>query len=715
MQVATNESPSAQSHGDRGDDESPPSAKRRKKGHSMEALLAREVGLMRDGAGNTSASFVGSASGIHFIRSVYGAIGSPEADRTSPDANLVPGEDDRLASGTSSGGHKLIWNASEVQPLGSDSSSDQISFDDLVEWTASYFDNWHPAFPLLHAPTILAMFESMVKNDASRHIAWEKTIIKAIVSLSLADQRQSYRPVSKSVPRSLVFSSFDDALLEIQPALTRPATITGLQAVACVQLFLVSMLRLNAASRLGGLIVQMAFQLGLHRCPMRYQSFSSEDQQLRKRLFWSIYCIERYICQALGLPLTIRDADVDVCHLNKEQHHFPTQKRPGPTVMNGTAAQNSSEPFDRRLQLLVFLAEHAQLRGSIIELRNKRVEERDKSPDTAVFINARLISWWNEVEDFLDQQEFDDTSTSSLHKVILESLKHESVIMLNRPLLALPKSTASYAGAIHACIGAAKSLLTTLHSLVHRTPSNNQPIPHVPMMWPSFTWATWMSAFIVLYGAAEGKVTTQVASRNVDKSLKILEQLAKRGSVWPEACAVAIEDLRSILTHHKGPATTPTPLSGNSNDYSNPTQVRPQPSAHAPIGERPYFDRTSNSNAIVAQVSPNSDVPHMQHSSSRGPVSSFGAYSAPAPDENGGASGIHEMRPSNSRQGTEAFHNMQDSLLTDFTTSQTWANPSFLTKNVQPLAFGGLDPFQGFDIPFWFGQDNYVAYMGSNP
>ncbi len=25
----------------------------------------------------------------------------------------------------------------------------------------------------------------------------------------------------------------------------------------------------------------------------------------------------------------------------------------------------------------------------------------------------------------------------------------------------------------------------------------------------------------------------------------------------------------------------------------------------------------------------------------------------------------------------------------------------------------GLDPLQGFDIPFWVGQDNYATWMGS--
>jgi hypothetical protein len=42
-------------------------------------------------------------------------------------------------------------------------------------------------------------------------------------------------------------------------------------------------------------------------------------------------------------------------------------------------------------------------------------------------------------------------------------------------------------------------------------------------------------------------------------------------------------------------------------------------------------------------------------------------------------------------------------------------NIEFLPKDVPPFSFGDVDPFQGFDIPFWLGQDNYAAWMGSGP
>lgn len=87
------------------------------------------------------------------------------------------------------------------------------------------------------------------------------------------------------------------------------------------------MLRLNAASRLGGLVIRMALQLGLHRCPARFPSFSAGEKEHRQRIFWSLYGIDRFICQSMGLPLSLHDDDVDVCYLSMERHsgdHHPT-------------------------------------------------------------------------------------------------------------------------------------------------------------------------------------------------------------------------------------------------------------------------------------------------------------------------------------------------------------------------------------------------------
>jgi hypothetical protein len=275
---------------------------------------------MRSFRGDKFSGFVGSASGIYFIRSVYGAIRELGTDAPitidTPASDVVPGEDDQLPTVLPYTSDRL-WKDNEITSR----PCSYISYETFVELSGSYFANWHMLFPFLHAPTVLAYFEQLPSlTESSTAQDLKLVIVRSIMSISLADQRQAGHRYKLQYPTDLVFSSYDSAVDSLQHVLTRPTSVLGLQAAIGVQLFLMSMLRLNAASRLGGLINRMAVQLGLHRCPARYTSFTAAEKELRQRVFWSLYTIDRFICQSMGLPLGINDDDVDVCFPNAEHH-----------------------------------------------------------------------------------------------------------------------------------------------------------------------------------------------------------------------------------------------------------------------------------------------------------------------------------------------------------------------------------------------------------
>ncbi|KAI4718735.1 hypothetical protein E4T48_04999 [Aureobasidium sp. EXF-10727] len=373
-------SPSYRAHGTA--DEPPSKRQRRVSGDRQQ----REIGLMRQGDGANVPSFVGSSSGIHFVRSVYNALAKSRVHvpPQTPDQNIVPGEEDQLDEAVPYSS-KNLWSQEESNTV--DFGLPTFDFDDLQTWSESYFENWHAAYPFVHAPTILEYLEQHVRPATLLGLYQQRsprfTMIRSIMSIALADRRQSGRTFEKPLPASLVFTSFSEAMESVQDMLFKPSSIDALQAVVSVQLFLVSMLRLNGASRLGGMIVRMAFQLGLHRCPTRYAGFNLEQAGLRRRLFWTIYCIDRYLCQSLGLPLTIRDDDVDVCYFDEEKH----------------TANNSHRPvMDDRLRTLNFLTKHASIKGQIVELRNKSIHQRTANRDLATLIQARIGKWANDLQ-----------------------------------------------------------------------------------------------------------------------------------------------------------------------------------------------------------------------------------------------------------------------------------------------------------------------------
>ncbi|KAF3044267.1 hypothetical protein E8E12_001901 [Didymella heteroderae] len=595
-----------------------PSKKRRISMHPP-----REVGLMRSVPGDKLSSFVGSASGIYFIRSVYGAIRgahpTTSAQTETPESDHVPGEDDYLPSSAPNAPGR-IWRDEETiqRPLSG------VTFQDLVEWSGSYFANWHPFYPYLHAPSILEYLEKIPQlneevNDGAPN--FQMTILRSIMSISLADRRQSQALAAAQYPTELVFQSYDDAVDCLQHVLTRPTTLLSLQAAISVQLFLVSMLRLNAASRLGGMIIRMALQLGLHRCPARFPSFSVGEKEHRQRIFWSLYSVDRFICQSMGLPLSLHDDDVDVCYSTAERH-------PG-----------NQHPPDDRLRLISLIARQYTIRGQIIELRNKSLHYVEKDPDKAIAITARLSHWWNDVEDFHDT---DGDQSASL-------------------------------------------------------------------LWPSCTWAVWISTFILFHAASSHHVSDGIVSRLADKALDVLHHLARRGSVWPEASATAVRDLRDRITRR------PTRHPGSSHPPIG-MEIRGERASDGPAMSR----HCTSSSGLMPQAAESAAEPSRTASSTGLPQEITNSYGIqPA----AGGSNDHDNRfrqgvntlavPENAESFTAASPMPQQSInipVFDFGNSE-WTDfmqASDTFDSSIPLSqVDSMDPYIGFDIPFWLGQDQY--------
>ncbi|KAL4975176.1 fungal-specific transcription factor domain-containing protein [Aspergillus desertorum] len=488
---------------------------------------AHELGVMRKFTdnGSESASFLGSSSGIHFIRIVYNVFARRSAhlkqpQQTSKDAQ-VPGEDDQLHQQ-----YPDLWLPHE---LNLQTNTPLPTFETLVQWTRPYFENWHPIFPFLSGPAFLIILEHLSRDGFSNLSAADGILVRSIISISLMDRRQTkLSSIENPVPAALVFRSVHQAMESLYTLLCSPPTVPILQAAFGVQLFLTSLLRLNAASRVGGIIIRTAFHLGLHRCPVRF-SFSSPEIATRRRLFWSIYCLERYLSQALGIPLGIKDDDIDVCYPNAEIH--------------------SSMDEDHRLRLLGHLAKFASLRGRIIELRNKSIIHRKDSLDATQALHGELTHWWNDVYDDVYPLRDDDADTAAptpiapFHRILLIVFRHEAIISLNRPLLATEAASPEYRTALQICIESSRSLLTTLRQYLAEASGSS-----VPLIWPSFTWAVWMSCLILIYAAWEGQFPAASASRYAKSGLAILKHLSHRGNTWPQTCIEAIRDLDSALT-----------------------------------------------------------------------------------------------------------------------------------------------------------------------
>ncbi|KAH8586033.1 fungal-specific transcription factor domain-containing protein [Bisporella sp. PMI_857] len=569
------------------------------------ASSPQELGHMRPSLMKGSSSFVGSGSGIYFVRTVQSSFArNYRQDSEAIDDELVPGEDDRLQTNGPPGS---LWYPDEIT---TNQPSDSVSFDDLVRWSQPYFNNWHPPFPFLYAPSVLGLMEKISNHGIDSLSMVDTIVVRSVLSISVADRRQMLPDKQALVPSNLIFNTIDDAISCLTPIVIQPSTFASLQALMSIQVFLVSMLRLNAASRIGGLILRMAFHLGLHRCPSRYKQFSSADVDMRRRLFWAIYSLERYLSQSLGLPLDLKDDDIDVCFPDKELH------------AEGQEADNIHS-HDPRLLLPAFLARHGRIKGLILELRHKALVHRTTDPEEVAFVDAEISKWWNEAQDLVDphysfsehseQGHGDQVLLKDSHKLLLIVQKHESTILLNRPVITSGYNTLLFSVAMQKCIGASKQIVSKVYQHLHdgketmafdgRT--NN------PLFWPGFTWCIWMSGLILLYAASEGHYSVHIAQREADRCVKILEVLSLRGNFWPGACASALKDLQNALTK-KIPIRTPS----QSVNTQQRTMETPDSHLHGVSSRLSQSQRTELTSTTVASQTYAS--PSMPYSESNG-------------------------------------------------------------------------------------------------
>jgi hypothetical protein len=166
--------------------------------------------------------------------------------------------------------------------------------------------------------------------------------------------------------------------------------------------------------------------------------------------------------------------------------------------------------IDRRLRLLDFIARESRLRGEIIELRNKSVHYVQRDPGQATAIAAQLAHWWNAVEELNDADVSQRLSPYNL--AILTLLKHESMISLHRPILAASHRGVDYDAALQLCIGSARSIITLLHTAIGNK-EDSHGNSDLCLLWPSCTWAIWISTFTLFYAANNHQLPHTVVTK----------------------------------------------------------------------------------------------------------------------------------------------------------------------------------------------------------
>jgi len=448
--------------------------------------------------------FIGSSSGVHFIKLVRAvcadaSVASHSTPSKSDDIrteDVLGGNDDesdttdRYSSLPSQTAQPVRVTASLSHDFRDipDMNSQLPSQLEAQNMAIQYFESWHPLLPFLYGPIFMQDLNDLYRGTSREHRPAQVPSRKVCDAFLLRCLFATVNPDQSSISPS-------DTLAVVGQLASQNDLLT-IQAVLMAQLRCVSAMALRAASSHSGLLSRLLLHAGLHRCPFRYEQLDSGLKDLRKRIFWSAYILDRYLSQALGLPPTIADSDIDVCAPGcPELHSSALPVTPsGTTEVPRSGCSSDSPCLDKQEFLLAHLVTHAQLVSRVLEVFHKSIHVRTVETDKVLSIRADANKWFNSLPHWpprpgrpvLDHLDREVKREQTKFIPFLHVLYQQLLIAIHRPYLSLPRTSAEYGNSIQLVIRAARQTILLLSEVAE-------------LFWPGYLASAWMSGLVLIY------------------------------------------------------------------------------------------------------------------------------------------------------------------------------------------------------------------------
>ncbi|KAI0157373.1 hypothetical protein GGR57DRAFT_64993 [Xylariaceae sp. FL1272] len=586
--------------------------------------LVQERGSLRT-SGDSRSQFIGSSSGVYFVNRVrqafaqsYGRWNSVAPQWTgnpSPEECILTDENadsDAGSPGHPSDGVAVRNSGIRASSAPGPSHRQKIPLelgsppplDVAKRLFMDYFQTWHRFFPFVSGLEVGTDLEKLYSGLLSDHDPWglntqgnpDRSGLGHGQSSCLARfaiLQSVFNLAALHSTIGLPVKSRIDNPVDLMPSLLHLAIkgdIASIQALFALELLLVARMSLRTAATLAGALSRVVFLAGLHRCPVRYVALSADQSNIRKRLFWCVYVLDRYLSQALGHPLEILDSDVDVCSLAGPELHrqiplHSTNPNPdnAPSEEEHQQVDQSQEDStggrDDRNLILAYEVDYYRLSGRALELFHKSIHVRSLDPNTVLSLRTDLDMLWNslpsEIQDSVargeDGRPPSDVRDTKFDVPAFFGLLHSQLrLLINRPWLALDPTTAEFQSTLQICVGISRDVITNLR---------RQRLAGCAIFWPGDLSATWMSGVILAFACHLGLYPANKSQTEIALCLDILEDMANR---WPLAknCRHALTDLKEMTQSKRKHAS----------DHENYKRqhIDPKPStSHAPRTNAP--------------------------------------------------------------------------------------------------------------------------------
>ncbi|KAK9359960.1 fungal-specific transcription factor domain-containing protein [Lipomyces starkeyi] len=394
---------------------------------------------------NVDGSFEGSASGRAFAEIFQEKVGSKSVNLSSLAENLFNTVD---LSSSLPRYHFDDSHSSSIPSLPS-----RVLADQLVNF---FFKDWHPFFPVLHAPTFMADYEKVY--NASTLLGKEEFLVQLYLIFAI-----SSRQISMANPES--HAAYERHWRRLLPTLEHRNSLTTLQSLVLAQIDMCTAGQYSDMFQYKMKATGMALRLGLNRSHRQF-NLNLLEGEMRLRIFWAVYTLDNFSSMLVGAPAILRDDDVDCAYPCDIDDEYLTEK----------AFLRSPPGSYTKLSAAIALWKFSRVLSKILCTLYRCTPSRTKSYRILFELEDELEVWRRELSPHLKFEMINGSpcgSSTALHAraPFLLLIYHYARILIHRPAIATEESKTRGSASILAMIDSAKCIIWVSNYLRSRSVS----------------------------------------------------------------------------------------------------------------------------------------------------------------------------------------------------------------------------------------------------
>lgn len=185
-----------------------------------------------------------------------------------------------------------------------------------------YLNTIQPDNPFLIASTVIEQFQNVAQvldchgqghasNQVPLVVAASHDFLIVYLVLAISITLGSAIDGNEQRCMALSVSLFEEGIQHLHGLSSFPSDVAWLQTILLVLLYATVFPRSANVWVLSGASMRSCLELGLHREPPCSEGMDEEALEIRRRVFWAAYCMDRSVCSALQRPLTTPDTAIN--------------------------------------------------------------------------------------------------------------------------------------------------------------------------------------------------------------------------------------------------------------------------------------------------------------------------------------------------------------------------------------------------------------------